>query len=107
MLDVIQTTGEPGTRSIFRVYQTYYPFFVTEDNGSEPVCFIIIAAVNYDHTGKLWYWAAYSGCIERSIERSMADQAVARHGDKLSERDVMFFLRDQPELNRLMRRYRE
>ena len=106
MLDVIQKTGTPGTRSYFRVYDTCYPVFNDLEGNYDPIRFLIVASANYDSDGNIWDWEAYKGCAEQDADLSTAMQMIANHGNKLGEREVKFFLHGQPELTKLLRKYR-
>lgn len=107
MLDVIQSTGESKTRKLFLVQSIYYPLFQGTYGLYEPVRFLVVATATYGTDGNLFDWAAYYGMVSQETDIETAKEAVSRHGDKLSIRDVKFYLHGQPDLAKLLKRYRD
>ncbi len=107
MLDIIETTGEPGDRKLFLVGDTNIQQFTDTQGNYEARRLVIVAAANYGKNGSLFDWAAYIGIPPKECNDFTGQAIVASYGDKLTEREVKFYLHGQPNLAALLKRYRE
>lgn len=107
MLDIIQTTGAPKTRQYFLVYEKNLQEFIGMDGHYNQHKMLIVAAANYGPSGNLFDWAAYTGLTSFPYSDAQVQEAIASHGNKLTVGECKFYLRGQPGLTGLLKRYRE